>query len=145
MLGALNHDEIEQLLMRTSIGRIGCQAEGRIYVVPILYAYDADCVYAHSADGLKIRTMRANPNVCFEVDDVADLAHWSSVVAWGTYEELTGPLEERASTLLLSRFGPMRTSITALKHPRFHGIAQEGSRTNLFRIRLTEKTGRFER
>ena len=84
-------------------------------------------------------------HVCFEVDDVADLAHWSSVVAWGTYEELTGPLEERASTLLLSRFGPMRTSITALKHPRFHGIAQEGSRTNLFRIRLTEKTGRFER
>ena len=145
MLGALNHDEIEQLLMRASIGRIGCQAEGRMYVVPIIYAYDTDCVYAHSADGLKIRTMRANPNVCFEIDDIVDLAHWTSVVAWGTYEELSGALEERASTLLLSRLGPMRTSATALKHPRLHGIAQEGSRTNLFRIRLTEKTGRFER
>jgi len=145
MLGAMTRDEIEQLLMRTSIGRIGCQAEGRIYVVPIIYAYDADCVYAHSADGLKIRTMRANPSVCFQVDDVVDLAHWTSVVAWGTYEELTGPLEERASTLLLSRFGPVRTSVTALKHPRLLGIAQEGSRTTLFRIRLTEKSGRFER
>jgi hypothetical protein len=145
MLGALNHDEIEQLLMRSSIGRIGCQADGRVYVVPVIYAYDAGCVYAHSADGLKIRTMRANPNVCFQVDDIQDLSHWTSVVAWGSYEELSGALEERASTILLSRFGPVRTSATALKHPRLHGIAQEATRTNLFRIRFTEKTGRFER
>ena len=145
MLGALTHDEIEQLLMRASIGRIGCRADNRMYVVPITYAYDGEAVYAHSADGLKIRTMRANPNVCFEVDDIVNLGHWSSVIAWGTYEELSGALEDRASSLLLSRFGPTHTSATALKHPRFHGVAQESARTTLFRIRLAEKTGRFER
>src|SRR5437879_3034768 len=125
MLGALTHDEIEQLLMRGNVGRIGCCAEDRIYVVPITYAYDGECVIAHSADGLKIRTMRANPSVCFEVDDIVDLAHWSSVIAWGTYEELSGTLEEGASALLFSRLGSLRHSATALKYPRFQGIAQE--------------------
>jgi nitroimidazol reductase NimA-like FMN-containing flavoprotein (pyridoxamine 5'-phosphate oxidase superfamily) len=116
-----------------------------VYVVPTAYAYAGGYAYGHSADGLKIRTMRANPNVCFQVDDVVDLTRWSSVVAWGAYEELSGALEERAASLLLSHFGLVQTSDAALSHPRFQGIAQEGSRTTLFRIRLTEKTGRFER
>jgi uncharacterized protein len=145
MLGELTHDEIEQLLMRETVGRIGCQAEGRVYVVPITYAYDGACVVAHSADGLKIRTMRANPHVCFEVEQIADLAHWASVVAWGTYQELSGSQEDHASALLRARFASLPLSRTALNHPRIHGVAQEASRTTFFRIRLDEKTGRFER
>jgi nitroimidazol reductase NimA-like FMN-containing flavoprotein (pyridoxamine 5'-phosphate oxidase superfamily) len=145
MLGELNRQEIEHLLLRSNVGRIGCSAEGRVYVVPISFAYDGEHVFAHSADGLKLRTMRANPNVCFEVEHIEDNAHWQTVVAWGTYEELSGTDEERATTLLLSRFGPHVTSATALRHSRIHGIAQPSARTTLFRIRLTEKTGRFER
>lgn len=113
--------------------------------MPITYAYDGECVVAHSADGLKVRTMRANPRVCFEVEEIADLAHWNCVVAHGTYEELCGADEERAEALLRSRFGAVETSETALRHPRFHGVAQPASRTTIFRIRLSEKTGRFER
>jgi uncharacterized protein len=145
MLGKMTADETEQLLLRATIGRIGCSAEGRVYVVPITYAYDGECVVAHSADGLKLRTMRTNPNVCFEVEEVVDLGHWSCVVAHGVYEELGGRDEERAEALLRARFGSTVTSETALRHPRFHGVAQPVSRTTLFRIRLAEKTGRFER
>lgn len=145
MIGELSREEIEQLLRREMVGRIGCDAEGRIYVVPITYAYDGACVYAHSSDGLKIRTMRANPKVCFEVEQIINLAHWSSVIAWGTFEELNGEAEERAATLLAARFHPHVTSATALKHPRVAGIAQPTLRTTLFRIRLDEKTGRYER
>ena len=32
--------------------------------------------------------MRANPFVCFEVEDIDDLANWHSVIAWGVFEEL---------------------------------------------------------
>jgi nitroimidazol reductase NimA-like FMN-containing flavoprotein (pyridoxamine 5'-phosphate oxidase superfamily) len=145
MLGKMNADETEQLLLRGTLGRIGCAAEGRVYIVPITYAYDGECVVAHSADGLKVRTMRASPAVCFEVEEIVDLAHWNCVVAQGTYEELRGADEERAEALLRSRFGSTVTSETALRHPRFHGVAQPVSRTTLFQIRLTEKTGRFER
>jgi len=145
MLGKLTADETEQLLLRATVGRIGCSAEGRVYVVPITYAYDGECVIGHSADGLKLRTMRANPNVCFEVEEIVDLGHWSSVIAQGTFEELREAEEPRAEALLRSRFGSSVTSETAFRHPRFHGIAQPVSRSTLFRIRLTEKSGRFER
>ncbi len=145
MLATMSAEEIEQLLLRGTIGRVGCTAEGRIYVVPINYAYDGESVIGHSADGLKIRTMRANPKVCFEVDDIADPGHWSCVVAQGVFEELQGAEDERADALLQARFGPTEASEAALRHPRIHGVAQPVSRTSRFRIRLTEKSGRYAR
>src|SRR5579872_5683542 len=144
MLGELTRDEIEQVLLREVVGRIGCYAEGRVYVVPTTYAYDGSYVYGHSADGLKIRTMRANPNVCFEVETLIDLAHWRSVVAWGTYEELGGAAEERAAALLRSRFETMLVSETAI-HKSIHHPATHRPRTIYFRLALDEKDGRYER
>lgn len=145
MIGELSPQQVERVLHAEVTGRIGCYAEGRVYVVPITYAYDQDAVYAHSSDGLKIRTMRANPNVCFEVEQVDDLAHWRSVVAWGTYEELSGASEDQGLEILLQRFAPLRTSETA--SPRAHGHRADGvsGRPIVFRIRLNEKTGRFEK
>jgi uncharacterized protein len=145
MLATMSAEETERLLLRGTIGRVGCSAEGRIYVVPINYAYDGESVIGHSADGLKIRTMRANPNVCFEVEDIADPGHWSCVVAQGVFEELRGADEERADALLRARFGPTENSDAALRHAHVHGVAQPVSRTTRFRIRLTEKSGRFAR
>jgi uncharacterized protein len=145
MLGELTADQIEQLLRRETVGRIGCHAEGRVYVVPITFAYDGECVYAHSADGLKIRTMRANPTICFEVEQLDSIAHWQSVVAWGKYEELSGAAEERAAALLRARFNSMTTSATAAFHATRDVTATRRARTIVFRIRLEEKTGRYER
>jgi nitroimidazol reductase NimA-like FMN-containing flavoprotein (pyridoxamine 5'-phosphate oxidase superfamily) len=145
MLGTLTVIETDQLLRRQTIGRIGCHAEGRTYVVPITYAYDGACVVARSADGLKIRTMRANPSVCFEVDEIVDSAHWQSVVAHGRYEELSGEEEERAGAFLRSRFASTATSETALLPSRVGGVAQRHARTTTFRIRLAEMAGRYER
>ena len=143
MLGELNKDEIETVLRSQMIGRIGCHAEGRTYVVPITYAYDGECIYGHSADGLKIRTMRANPEVCFEVEHIAEMAHWRSVVAWGRFEELAGPDEERAMKLLKLRFASHHTSETALPPHGFGNVAKR--RAIYFRIRPTEKSGRYEK
>ena len=79
MLGTLSSAEIEDLLRAEVVARLGCHAEGRTYVVPVTYAYDADAVLVQSADGLKVRMMRQNPLVCVEVDHVDNLANWRSV------------------------------------------------------------------
>ena len=143
MIGELTPTEIEDLLRTEEVGRIGCHAEGRTDVVPVAYAYDGECVYAHSRDGLKIRTMRANPNVCFEVDRVGDQARWRSVVAWGVYEELYGAEEARARALLNARFPPEGQPEAALPDAVTHSDVDE-RRTIFYRLRLQEKTGRFE-
>ena len=163
MLGELNTREIDAVLHTSVVGRIGCHSDGRTYIVPITYAFDGDSVYAHSAAGTKVEMMRANPAVCFEVEQLDDLANWRTVVAWGEFEELHGADADDGLRKLLARLAPYVTSTTAqpVSGPdgTFHGIrttasepvppsagrvAASGQAPVLYRIRLTEKTGRFE-
>lgn len=163
MLGELNAREIDEVLHTSVVGRIGCHSEGRTYIVPITYAYADDVVYAHSAAGTKVEMMRANPAVCFEVEQLDDLTNWRTVVAWGNFEELHGEDAAVGLRTLLTRLAPYVTSTTAqpVSGPdgTFHGIrttasepvplaagrvAASGKGPVIYRIRLTEKTGRFE-
>lgn len=149
MQGSLTSDEIEVVLQSAVVGRIGCLAEGRVYVVPVSFAYDGQRILGHSRVGMKIEAMRANPDVCFEIDQLTDFANWQSVIAWGTYRELTGEDAAVAMGLVVDRLRP------AISSAEFHGkplgaytpplrFAPGGS-TVVFAIELRERTGRFER
>lgn len=144
MLGTLDQQQIDRVLSNGTVGRIGVHAEGRTYVVPTTYVFDGDSVYLHSAVGLKIRMMRANPDVCFQVDDIDDMANWRSVIAWGRYEELKGELAIAAMNLLISRLSPLTASETTGPAGRIAGRVGNGEEVS-YRIRLAERTGRFER
>ena len=149
MLGELTAEQINAVLFNEVVGRIGCYGDGRTYVVPVTYVFDGEAVYAHSAEGLKIRLMRANPNVCFQVDQRENLANWRSVVAWGIYEELHGKEAHDALQLLVARLMPFVTSET-LGLPDSLGLAAatpvvDAPKAVVYQIRLSEKTGRFER
>lgn len=144
MLGTLDRNQIDRVLHAGVVGRIGVHARDRIYVVPVSYVYDGDAIYGHSADGLKVRMMRTNPDVCFEVDDIDDMANWRSVIAWGTYEELKGEVAVAAMNLLTSRLAPLTSSETVGPAGRGKGHAGNGVEV-AYRIRLTERTGRFEK
>lgn len=162
MLGTLNQQQIDQVLRSAVIGRIGCLAGDRVYVVPITYAYDGEYVYGHSADGMKLRALRSHPAVCFEVELVEDLAHWQSVIAWGTFEELQGAEAGAGMRVLMDRLMPLRVSETSTGQPtspHTHGEQTEsagagagaGTRrqattgATVYRLRLRERTGRFEK
>ncbi|MBV8245037.1 MAG: pyridoxamine 5'-phosphate oxidase family protein [Candidatus Eremiobacteraeota bacterium] len=144
MLGILPDREIERVLREQFVGRIGCHADGRTYVVPIAYAYADGCIYGHTVDGLKLRMMRKNPHVCFEVDCVDDPMTWQSVIAWGTFEQLHGDAASHAMQTLLVKFLPGKTHLTdrGLQNDR-PGVGD--GEAIVYRIRLTERTGRFER
>lgn len=150
MLGELNQPQIDQLLRTEAIGRIGCHADGRTYVVPVTYVYDGHAIYGHTGEGLKLRMMRANPQVCFEVEHVDNMANWQSAIVWGTFEELHGPEQERAMALLLTRLLPLMASESSQPS---HGLSStDADRTStgdgpavLYRIRVSERTGRFEK
>lgn len=144
MLGTLDRDQIDRVLQACAVGRIGVHSQGRTYVVPVSYVYDGNAIYGRSADGLKIRMMRANPDVCFEVDDIDDMANWRSVIMWGTYEELKGDVAIAAMNLLNSRLAPLTSSETAAVVERGKGHAGNGVEV-AYRIRLIERTGRFEK
>jgi len=148
MLGELNVEEIENVLNKETVGRIGCHADGITYVVPVTYAYDGQYIYAHSGKGLKIDMMKKNPEVCFEVDSIQDMANWQSVIAWGKFEEITGEIEKHAAMQkLIDRLMPLMTSETAQPTHGLNSHAQDTGNMAaiLYRIKLNKKSGRFEK
>jgi nitroimidazol reductase NimA-like FMN-containing flavoprotein (pyridoxamine 5'-phosphate oxidase superfamily) len=145
MIGTLTPAEIDDLLETETVARLGCHADGRTYVVPITYAYDGRNVLGHSAEGRKIWMMRANPSVCIEVDRMFNPANWRSVIAWGVYEELTGDEARTAMETLVERFRAFRTSMLALPHNGHGAFDLSRPKAVVYRIRLTEKSGRYER
>ena len=148
MLGSLNKRQIEHLLYSSIIGRIGCHADNITYVVPVTYAYDGKHIYGHTDEGMKIEMMRKNPLVCFEVDIIENMNNWRSVIAWGKFEELKSPEEhEEGMRKLMDVVMPLMTGEATIGHPKkdTHPKSIEAMQGVVYRIELTEKTGRFEK
>ncbi len=144
MIGLLNDTQIDHVLNSQFVGRIGCHARGKTYVVPIAYAFDGAYIYGHSLVGQKVQMMRENPLVCFQVDQIDNLANWRSVTIDGEFEELkTVRLQSKAFTILSDRLNPIKTSDAA--QPRQPPPGEKKRRPIFFRIAIKEKSGRFER
>lgn len=148
MIGELAPQQIERILHEQVIGRIGCHARGRTYVVPVTYAYDAGAILAHTGEGLKVQMMRENPEVCFEVEDLRHLPRWSSVIVQGRYEELHGGDAASALDRLIAR---LQASPPGISEMPWQGAGIVAPTTHeprpevMFRIAITEKTGRYDR
>lgn len=145
MTGELTPSEINDLLSREVTGNLACFDKGVVYMVPISYVFDGECIYGHSKNGLKNEMMRNNPQVCFEVDNLKDLGNWQSVITWGRYEELGEEKEKEAALRLLqSRAVPLRGEDLPAGWP-FSEAATTEMKGILFKIRIKKITGRFER
>lgn len=87
----MSREECEDLLARLGFGRLGCTRNNQPYVVPIYFVSEPGCLYGFSTMGEKIESMRLNPLVCVEADEVPDPIEWASVVVRGRYEEFPTP------------------------------------------------------
>jgi nitroimidazol reductase NimA-like FMN-containing flavoprotein (pyridoxamine 5'-phosphate oxidase superfamily) len=148
MFGDLNTEEIENILHNQLLGRIGCHANNTTYIVPISYAYDGEFIYALTREGMKVSMMRQNRQVCFEVENIPDLANWQSVICWGEFEELPNRTERHQGLEMLhNRHLPNLTSATTKLSPiwPFHPENIDKIKGVVFRIRLTKKTGKYEK
>jgi len=69
--------ELEQVLTRARIMRLGLTDGQWPYVVPVNFGYEPGSIWFHSSPrGFKMDLLAANPQVCFEVED-----DWSLVTA----------------------------------------------------------------
>lgn len=143
MLGNLDSAEVETELRNGVIGRIGCLSNGRPYVVPVCYAYHDGYVYGHTMAGAKLAALQHEGTVCFEVENVTDLSNWRSVIGWGAAEFLDGAAARHGLEILLERLAPLLGPEFAATHAVRH--AEEDVPGNVYRIHLTEKSGRFEK
>jgi hypothetical protein len=110
--------------------------------------YDGTSVIGHSLMGMKVKMMRDNPEVCFEVDEIKSFKNWKSVIAWGTYKEIINAAEKgEVLKAFVEHLMPAKISETAQppetsetrRHP------QAGASLIVYRIVIKKVTGRFER
>lgn len=147
MLGILPPAQIEEVLKKAIVGRIGCHADGETYVIPTSFVYDGEAIVCHGYEGKKIAMMRSNPRVCFQTDEMQDMGNWRSVMVQGRFEELKGK-EERDKGLqaLLGRNLPAVSSITTHLGTQWPFNSEDTAEIDgiVFRIVVSEKSGRFE-
>ena len=149
MLGTLTEEQIAHVLRSQIIGRLGCNNGSAMYIVPVTYVYYEGHIYAHAKEGMKVKLMRENPHVCLQVDEIDNMANWRSVIVWGEYEELRNAKEqEEGMKIMHDRLGPYQTSETVSPSARITQGAdflQKGLKTVAYRIKVTKKSGRFEK
>lgn len=138
----LSQIECADVLSRNELGRLACARHNQPYIVPIHYSYDpaGRCLFAFSTVGQKIDWMRENPLVCVEVDEISDKDHWTTVLIFGRYQELTDSEEDARAR---------RTAQTLFEgRPRwwYPAAAKVGSREHhemvLYRIIIDQVSGR---
>lgn len=148
MLGELTDIQIKNILSSQMIGRLACTDGKKPYVVPITYAFDGNCIYGQTNEGMKLNILRKNPNACFEVDIMTDMRNWESVVVSGKFEELKDEKARMARELLFSKVYPLMTSSTIHTHEhKVNGLIDDSTRVKyvMYRIKITRISGRFEK
>jgi nitroimidazol reductase NimA-like FMN-containing flavoprotein (pyridoxamine 5'-phosphate oxidase superfamily) len=138
----LGKDEIEAILARNNVGRIGYAKGQQVEIQPVHYVYSDGWIYGRTSYGSKYEAIGTGAYkwwpVVFQVDEVEGLFSWRSVLVRGGFYVLdpegTPPDREAAEQAVRA----LRTLIPE--------TLQAGdpvpSRTVLFRISVQEATGR---
>lgn len=147
MLGELNNQEIQNILLSQVLGRLACCDGKQPYVVPVTFTYDGEYIYGQTNEGAKLTILRKNPNVCFEVDVMTNMKNWQSVIALGKFEELQDDEAKLARDILFGRIFSLMTSDTIHNHE--HEVVTELDKHPpkfvMYRIKIKEISGRFEK
>ncbi len=83
---------IKDVISRSTVCRLGMVDEDKPYIVPLCFGYDGQNLYVHSATkGRKIDVLKKNPNVCFEIDLIAEAIPSENACDWGMkYQSVIG-------------------------------------------------------
>lgn len=77
-------NEVAQILEQAQVCRLAMVDRGRPYVVPLNFGYRDRSLYFHSApEGRKIDVLKADPHVCFEVDELVKINKAARACDWG--------------------------------------------------------------
>jgi uncharacterized protein len=124
--------ETHALLRRIGFGHLGCVRENRPYVVPMHYAYDGECLYLFTTEGMKTSFIESNNEVCMQVEEIESASHWQSVMVTGRAERITKQEDKEHAMQLITEGN--RTLTPALNQTQLDAW-QRANQIVLYRIR----------
>lgn len=151
MYKELNQEGIERVLRAEKFGNLGCSIHNKPYVFPMAFVYHDNVIYGQTTTGHKTKIIRENPNVCFQTHMLTD-SGWASVMCWGIFQELDfEDVDDAQSTqvvkMLIEKLSsvqhPIGVKIQYSQTESLKPLSINGHKSTLFRIVITEKTGKF--
>jgi uncharacterized protein len=87
-----NRAEIDSVIRRSQVCRLGMADGDQPYVVPLCFGYDGKVLYFHCAEeGRKLDVLRNHRKVCLEFDVVEDVVEADDACDWGIrYQSVIG-------------------------------------------------------
>jgi len=84
--------EIRTIIRSARVCRLGMVNENKPYIVPLCFGYHENVLYFHgSIKGRKIDILKKNPNVCFELDMIAETMESENACDWSMkYQSVIG-------------------------------------------------------
>ena len=80
----IDQSEIESIIRKSMVCRLGLTDNGTPYVVPLCFGYGNGALFFHSAkEGRKIEILKKNNQVCFEFDIAPEVKAGKTACAWG--------------------------------------------------------------
>ena len=80
----IDKSEIESIIRKSMVCRLGLADNGTPYVVPLCFGYDNGALFFHSAkEGRKIEILKQNNQVCLEFDIASEVQPGKAACAWG--------------------------------------------------------------
>lgn len=139
-----DRSEMEDVLNRATVLHLAMVDDGKPYVVPLNFGYEANVLYLHCApEGHKLDILRKNPTVCFATHVDASVApaelpcqfsgHYRSVIGRGQATLVTDREKKvQALDVLMRKFmqGPYQYQESYLQ------------RMLVIRVDITEMTGK---
>ncbi|MFD2915800.1 pyridoxamine 5'-phosphate oxidase family protein [Psychroserpens luteus] len=150
MIRTLKQNESSRLLETNYIGNLSYIYQNRPFIAPITYFFDKanDVIIGYSAEGHKINAMRKNNNVSLSVSGIDSVNSWESVLAQGTFVELSG--SDAKAQLHIFSLG-VKDLIINKEHRKLDFISEFSSKIYkddlpiVFQIKIEEITGKMRR
>jgi hypothetical protein len=134
----LTTNEIHALLARNNVGRLAFSFHDRVDIRPIHYVYRDNWLFGRTSPSEKLKTLRHNQWVAFEVDEVRGPFDWESAVAHGSFYHVS----KETSPQHLELRGEALKLIRTIAPDAFRETDPVPFRTELFAIAIDSLTGR---
>jgi len=132
-------DEIHDLVSSVNFAHLGCSDADFPYVVPINYAAVDPYIYIYTTEGKKSDLMKANPNVCLQIERIRSRTEWQSVIVNAVALEVVDTEEREKAVAAILEINPTLTPAISI-----HWM-DDWVRENIeiiFRLEPTSRTGR---
>lgn len=150
--GELALPEVTTVLKQHCTAHLACHGADDLYVVPTSYVYNEDdeCLECFAYEGRKISLLRENPEACVSIDEMSGKHSWKSVIAWGTFEEVSEADEQ--GRIIDALYTSVNNIVTEggsgyLPFEDVHAMRKailENREAVIYRIKINKITGRYE-